>query len=336
MATIGNLNPTLLDVLGASDEQGNLRMIAEVLNQNNDLLADMKWFEGDTVDGMTARIRTGIPTGTWRRYNEFVQPTKSTSASVQFTCGMLEDYSEIDAELAARFTDHKSYRAQEALAKIEGMGQEVQRAVIYDTQATSSARITGLGSYYNAIAGVESGENVIDAGGTGSDNTSIWFVGHGRNSFFGIYPKNSKAGLVHEANDGPETVYNANGVGAGRMRALVDRFGWKCGVALTDWTKSARIANIDYSNLIANAGSEADLNLQMIKAINKIRSPGSVQLKIYMRRDVLTYLEIQSRTNVKAGGGLTYENVAGKQTTSWRGIPIGIVDQLTVAEARIV
>ncbi len=40
-------------------------------------------------------------------------------------------------------------------------------------------------------------QNIIDAGGTGTDNTSIWLV-WGENTVHGIFPKGQKAGIQME------------------------------------------------------------------------------------------------------------------------------------------
>ena len=46
-------------------------------------------------------------------------------------------------------------------------------------------------------------------------------------------------------------------------------------------------------------------------------------------------LDIQRMDAVKAGGGLTYENVDGKVVPHFRGIPIKLVDQLLETESAV-
>ena len=50
---------------------------------------------------------TTLPSGTWRRFNEGVAPTKSTAVQITDSCGMLETYSEIDKALARPQRQHR-------------------------------------------------------------------------------------------------------------------------------------------------------------------------------------------------------------------------------------
>ena len=54
-----------------------------------------------------------------------------------------------------------------------------------------------------------------------------------------------------------------------------------------------------------------------------------------MNRTALEYLEVEQREQVKGGGGLTYDNVDGRPVTSWRKVPIRLVDALLLTEARV-
>jgi hypothetical protein len=54
-----------------------------------------------------------------------------------------------------------------------------------------------------------------------------------------------------------------------------------------------------------------------------------------MNRTCLEMLEIQVRDDVQAGGQLKYETVDGMPQTSWRGIPIRVMDQLLETEATV-
>jgi hypothetical protein len=93
-----------------------------------------------------------------------------------------------------------------------------------------------------------------------------------------------------------------------------------------------RIANIDVSNMVAQS-SQAVLTTQLIKAYNKIQTKQGV--KIYMNRSMAQYLEIEQRAAVSTGGQLSYSVVDGVSVTSFRGIPIRIVDSLLETEARV-
>lgn len=332
MATLGTNVVSLLDIQKRLDKNDKIADIIELLNQDNAMVQDMTWVEGDSADGLTTSLRTGVPTPTWRLYNGGVQPTKSTVATVKFTCATAVARNEVDVDLAERGGNASAFRLQEAAAAVEGMSEEVQRALIYDNETTTPGRVTGLAAYYNSKS-AESGDNIIDAGGTGSDNTSIYLVAWHPMGVTGIYPKGSKAGLVHE-DHGKQLVSDAVGAGAARYWAYMDEFKWTCGLAVRDWRQAVRIANIDHSNLIADS-SAADLQAALYKAYLKIKDPSKGRLGIYMRRDVLTKLGTQAFGLAKTGGGITLDTVEGKVYTKWMGIPIRFVDQLTNSEARV-
>jgi len=54
-----------------------------------------------------------------------------------------------------------------------------------------------------------------------------------------------------------------------------------------------------------------------------------------MNRTIFQFLDEQRYDGVKAGGGITYENVDGKAIPFFRGIPIKITDALLETEANI-
>ena len=99
MATLGVKNPTLADLAKVTDPDGTIADVVEILNETNEILADMTWLEGNLTTGHRSSIRSGLPTPTWRKLYGGVQPTKSRAVQVTDTCGMLEDYAEVDKAL---------------------------------------------------------------------------------------------------------------------------------------------------------------------------------------------------------------------------------------------
>lgn len=91
---------TLLDWAKSIDPDGRTSKVAELLSQNNEILLDMGWKEGNLPTGHRASIRTGLPTATWRKLYGGVPASKSIRAQVDDTVGMLETRSEVDKDLA--------------------------------------------------------------------------------------------------------------------------------------------------------------------------------------------------------------------------------------------
>jgi len=292
----------------------------------------MLWQEGNLPTGHRTTVRTGLPTVAWRLLNQGVQPSKSTTAQIDEQCGMLEAWCEVDKDLAMLNGNTASFRLSEAQAFIEAMNQEFCSTLFYGNSGLAPEEFTGLSIRYSDPVATN-GQNVIDAGGSGSDNSSIWLISWGAQTVHGIFPKGSKAGLVHE-DLGEVTVETTAGIAGTRMRAFQDHWQWKCGIALKDWRYAVRIGSIDISNLVSKS-SAADLIELMIKAIHRLPTMGMGKPVFYMNRTVFQMLDIQRRDDVITGGGLVYKDVDGIMVPTFRGIPIRKVDALLENEAAV-
>jgi len=332
MATLAANVLTLADWAKRLDPDGKVDAIVEMLSQTNEILTDMLFMEGNLPTGHRSTVRTGLPTAAWRLLNQGITPSKSTTAQVDEAIGMLEAWSEVDKDLAELNGNTGAFRLSEAQAFVEAMNQEMASTFIYGNSGTAPEEFNGLALRYNSLSGANA-QNIIDAGGTGSDNSSIWLVSWGAQTTFGVFPKGSKAGLVHE-DHGLVTVETTAGIAGSRMRAYQDRWQWKLGVVVKDWRYTVRAANIDISDLVAKS-SAADLFDTMIKMMHRIPNLRLGRPVFYMNRSVFQMLDIQGRDDVQSGGGLKFENVEGVIQRTFRGVPVRLVDALTEAEAQI-
>lgn len=332
MAIIGNTVLTLADWAKKLDPDGSAPKIVEMLSQTNEILEDALFAEGNLPTGHRTTMRTGLPAVAWRLINQGVQPSKSATVQVDEQCGMLEAWSEVDKDLAMLNGNTSEFRLSEAQSFIEAMNQEMAQTIFYGNSSTAPEEFTGLAPRYSAKTGTANSKNVIDAGGVGADNASIYLVVWGANTFHGIFPKGSVAGLMHQ-DLGEETAETVAGIGGSRMRVYRDRWQWKAGIALKDWRYVVRIANIDISNLVGNSGSQAKLTELMIRAIHRVQNLRMGKAVFYMNRSCAQMLDIQRRADVLAGGQLSYTEVDGAQKYAFRGIPVRISDALLETEA---
>jgi len=331
MATLADTHPTLLDLARRTDPDGRIASIVEILNQQHGVLEDMVWMEGNLVTGNRTTIRTGLPTPTWRKLYGGVQPTKSRTAQVTDNTGMLEAYAEVDKALADLNGNTAAWRLSEETPHIEGMSQEIAQTIFYGNEGTQPEAFTGLAPRYNDKSAANAA-NIIDAGGTGTDNASIWLAVWGPSSGFGITPKGSKAGLQME-DKGQVTIENIDGAG-GRMEAYRTHYRWDAGLTIRDWRYFVRIANIDRSDLTPDAATGPNLPQLMFQAYNRVPNLNG-RAVWYMDRKLTVKLGQQSALLTK-NSQLTTENVGGKIVTSWLGVPIRRVDALAPDEARVV
>lgn len=333
MTTVLNANAlTLADWAKRLDPDGKVPDIVELLSQTNEILTDMLWQEGNLPTGHRTTMRTGLPTVAWRLINQGVQPSKSTTVQVDEQCGILEAWSEVDKDLAELNGNTAAFRLSEAMAFIEAMNEEMAGTLFYGNSSVSPEEYTGLSIRYSDPTATN-GQNVIDAGSSDVDNTSIWLICWGSNTIHGIFPKGSKAGLQH-FDHGLVTVETSAGIAGTRMRAYQDQWQWKCGLAARDWRYAVRIGSIDVSALTSKTNA-ADLIELMIKAIHRVPSLRLGKPVFYMNRTVFQMLDIQRRDDVISGGGITYSNVDGVETPTFRGIPIRKCDQILNNETAV-
>lgn len=320
---------TLVDIAKRLDPNDQVARIIELLAQTNQILEDMPFLEGNLTTGHRTTVRTGLPTPTWRLLNGGVLPTKSVTAQIDEHCGMLEDWSQVDQAVAELGGNPGAVRLSEARAHLEGMNQEAASTIFYGS-AVAPAEFIGLAARYAALTGAGNSDNVISAGGTGStDNTSMYLIQWDPETITGIYPKGSKAGLGHD-DLGLDTVENAGGVTGALMRAYRDRWTWHLGIALKDWRHVVRVCNIDVSNL-GSASDAADLLFFMADAEERL--PNNMGKRAwYANRTVRRYLRHQMTTKVGNGGGLTFDNVAGKRVMFFGETPVRVTDALLNTE----
>lgn len=322
---------TLADWAKRLDPDGKTAAIVELLSQTNEILQDMVWREGNLPTGHRTTVRTGLPTVAWRLINGGVTPSKATTAQIDEQSGILEAWSEVDKDLIILNGNEASTRMSEARAFIEAMNQEMASTLFYGNVGLAPEEFTGLAPRYSLLS-AGNGANILDAGGTGSDNTSLWLLAWDEETVTGIFPKGSKAGLLHE-DYGEVTVEVTAGMAGQRMRAMQERWQWKAGIALKDWRYVVRIANIDVSDLAT--GSAADL-IGLMEQAEEILPNGLGRRVWYGNRTVRRYLRKQEREDVTSGGGLTYDNVEGKRVADFGGTPFRTVDALLNTEARVI
>jgi hypothetical protein len=350
MAVLSTTNLTLLDHAKRLDPEGRIATIAELLSTSNEILQDCVWRESNLPTGHREVIRTGLPDVYWRSLNQGIPSSKSTTAQVDEACAILEARSEVDKDLAMLNGNTAAFRLSEDSAFLEAMNQRMATTLFYGNPATDPKEFLGLANRYNSTT-AGNGQNVLLAGGTQSDNTSIYLVCWGDQTVFCPFPKGSKAGLIHE-DLGEQTVYTpstantAYASAADRMQALVTRYQWKCGLMVKDWRYAVRIANIDVgdvSNLNGNqslASTEYDTNIihMMARAVYRLPSQSMGRCAFYMNRTVhsaLSRMAMEKSLGVMGiEQGLTQFGTAQSYLT-FLGVPIRRCDAIVNNEGLI-
>lgn len=332
MVVLGAELPTLIDIAKSMDPNGLPAKTIELLSKKTEILEDIPWLEGNLTTGHRITQRTSLPTPTTRLFNQGHTRTKSTRAQLDETCAMYSDYSEVDKELVD-LPGGSAFRVSEDAAHIAGFSQQMAFDLFFASLATNPLKFNGFATRYNDVnlgesAAAAKDGYVIDGGGTGSDNMSIWLIKWGSDTVHGIYPRGMKAGLQTE-DKGEQRVLDDLGK---PFQALVTYFAWKVGIAVEDPRSTVRIANLDFSNLNTNS-TPADLYKLMSRAVDRLDGVDGKPI-FYMNRAVRSFLREAALT--KSSATTTFDNVAGKPVMSVFGVPCKVVDALGIAEAQLV
>ena len=340
MPALGSELVTLADVAKSKDKQ--IGKVAEVLVQSNAMLNDIGYMEMNEGTIHKEDIRSALPEVYYRKANQPIPASKSTIEERTFQASHFESKSQIDEAVAKRGgMDRIAYnRWNQAQGHLQAHGQELADLMIYGSPSTSNMKTAGFMDIYSTLATTEeTSKQIIDAGGTGSDNCSILKVHWGERSVFGIYPKGTNAGLtrVDRTPSGGSLVkiegLDENG-NAGSFWGYEENFLTDHGLVVKDYRQAARVANIDVSNLVSGAGA-ADLIDLMISANYKIDSLENGSGAWYVNRTIFAHLHKQALTKVGAGAGLTYENFEGKPILMFLGDPVRLMDALLNSEAQV-
>jgi bbp17 len=328
MSVLKQMNPTLADVMARTGADGRLLTVVEILDETNGVIDDLVMIEANGTTAHKTTIRSGLPEATWRMFYQGVQPSK-TVLTISDAIGMLEAYAETDKSLCDLNGNSAAWRMNEERAFLEAMAQKMAQTLFYSSQAQNGAAFNGLAPRFSDLH-AENARNIVDGGGTGADNTSIWLVVWGANTCHGIYPKGTQAGLQHK-DLGEVTLNDENN---GRYQGYRSHYKWDLGLSVRDWRYVVRIANVDVKKLTKDAKAGADLIDLMTQAAELIPNLNAGKAVFYCNREIRSILRRQIANRV-VGSTLTMEEVAGKKVVAFDGIPVRICDQLLSTEERV-
>jgi hypothetical protein len=344
MATIGNSFLGLIDLYKRSGQYGEIVPVIEALAVLNPVMQDAITVECNKGTTHLTTTRTGLPSVGWGMLYQGIVQSKSTTQQVEDTTGFVEGLSTVDKRLLDLSSDPAAVRMSEAQPYLESMSQEMQTGFFYHDTASAPTKIKGISPRYSTYAPTPStvagsANNVIHGGGSGSDNTSIWFVTWGEQQTSLIVPKGMPAGLQREDK--------------GEQRVLDDLsrpyfvkeelFTQHAGVTVRDYRWNSRIANIDVSDV--RAGS-VDLYALMRKAYyrlqgrrnSKLAGDGMVSMGrtvIYMNSDMLEALDALGTNTGNTALQLRPVELEGQEVLTYRGMVIRETEALVNTETLV-
>lgn len=332
---LSNAFPTLVDVAKRMEPNGTIAAIAEILTRYLPMLEDMPWVEGNLPTGHRMTQRWSLPSGTWRRINQGLDPTKSTTEQVDEVCGMVEAWSKLDVDLAKLNGNEAAFRLSEDRAFLQGLNIQVATALVYASVLATPEQITGLMPRLNAGPTANpndpAAQQIVfgDASASGANQTSIWLIGWSPETVFGIFPKASVAGLVTE-DWGRQLALDANNK---QFPTYMTRWQWKLGLAVRDFRYISRCANIDTVRWREDLTQGADLALRMQDMIAKLFTQEGVRPVFYMNR--ATYQMLNKQLVKRQANWLEWLDEGGRRIPAYMGIPIKYHDVLTSSESLV-
>lgn len=342
MATLTRSTLGIIELFKAAGPNGKgVADLIEMLNDTSqDLLTDFMWTECNKGAEHQHSVRAKLPSVAWGKLYQGVPNSKSDRQSVTDTTGFVEGMSQVDTRLLELAGDKAAaIRKQESMGYVEAMAQELMRAFFYYTNTTHPERPQGMAPRFGALSTTGNGNQIVDAGGVGSDNTSIWFVEWGEMGVQALYPQGTQAGIT-QTDKGEQRVTDGTGAYFVKEELIKAHLGF----AVKDYRRVARVANIDVSELQAG---NVDVYAFMRKAYYKLHTRRVSKVRdqsakghcvIYANKDVLEALDAIN-TNQPSGDNfirLRPMEVEGKEVLSYRGMPIRETDALLNTEARVV
>lgn len=340
--------PSLLDITSRT-VMGEQVYIAEMLSQSLAVAADAPYVESNELTSHEFVFRTSIPGGYFRYINQGVPYSKSTTAKGRVAMSSLEDYSQVDRLVAERSGDVEKFRYGEDTAFLEGMGQTIEQTDWYGNTVTNPASYFGFSTFYNTVntATAANAANVIDGGGVGSSNASVWLIGWSPRHIYKVYPRGSKAGLDME--DKGDQVPGYDSVG-NRFEAYTSWFRQQCGLVPEDWRYAARICNLDTTSAGLFGTNAYDLFVGIAQLLLKLPtlssatsgittsdaqddpSPG-LRAVIYANRTVRFAMDQQMLRDKNVL--IALKDYDGAPCMTYRGLPVKVSDRLTITEGRV-
>jgi hypothetical protein len=325
---------SLLDHIKSRDPDGKIAPFVEPLAMNTPFLEDALFIEGNLPTGHRFTSRTALPTASYRQFNKGDTATKGKLLQIDEAAARLGTRSEIDCALAELGGNVGQVRMNEEKGHVLALGNTAEEGFFYNNVSTDPERFQGLNArLYTAKPGEIGASQIIPVALTDANAgkyTSMYLVQWSEQGVHCIYPKGSQAGF--KRNDmGVQNIPDGTAAGNTFRGYQVD-WEWYLGLCVKDRGAVARVANID---TVALSMTDDTLMPAMTKAWYRIRNPGAGRLVWYANRTAVQFLDLQARAGVKAGGGLTFDNVDGKPVLMHRGIPIRVSDGIKDTETFI-
>lgn len=309
--------------------------VAEVISETNQWAEDAPMVEANNLDHHTTIERLTNPTGNVRAINEYVADSKGSERQVVESISLLQNRSAIDIDLVNMAGDPAKFRWEKDKAHITGIGEKAADLLIYGDQTTTPREFNGLAKRYStpSATNLSRGFQLIDGGGTGSTNTSMYLVGWGQNTAYIVYPKGSSGGISIE-DRGMRTKDSTSG----SLDVYETVIKWNMGLAIEDYGYGVRACNIDVATLTKNGSTGADLVDICDRMVSRIKDTNTVTPAFLVNRWAHSFLSRQCsnrQNNLLAMDNFTGKDGKTRRVLTYNGIPIRRLDAILNTETAV-
>lgn len=308
MGTVAIQNQlTMLELAKNIDPNGQLHKVAEILTRINRIWDDMPWFQANDVFSHVSAQEYSEPAGERRALNDGVGTEDVQTTNIRDVLSMIETYCDSDIALVNAAPNPMAFRNSRAARFIRGISKTFISDLFYGNNSTDPKSFNGLAVRLNALTDT----NVIGAGGSGSDTTSIYVVQWGEGKAWCGFPRGSGIGVEHR-DLGEVTAITPSGK---KFQAYRDWFKVHGGLVVEDLRCIGRLCNIETSGT-SNTFDEDYLIELMNLMLDDWAGAG-----IYVNQTVMTQMEI--RVKDKSNVNYSYaQGLAPGPVLTFKGVPI--------------
>ena len=313
--------------------------VAEVLNEDNDVLADAIVQRSTDITSHVISRRTALPGSQWVKVGNGWVATSGLVNQVREQIGMQKARYQAPMDVMRIQPNPAKYRSNQQRAYIESMGQEVSNTLFGNVAAgvlsptvEPPEEFAGFQYRYPSLSNDKS-NFVLSNGGTNSGvHTSIWFIQWSPTKVYLIHPRNTDGGGLKVEDMGRQLVPGDNASTSvssnnSMLWALITEFSWDIGLAIEDTRSVKRLANIDTASGSSNSLDED----KIIEIRNNFR--GNEKIFMYCNEKVFTQLQIlaKDKTNVR----WTADDPFGRPQFNFLDMPVRRSDAILNVEGTI-
>lgn len=320
---------TMYDIAARLGKDGKVaeQRVVELQAQTNDVWTVLPLKPCNDGTKETVLLREDLPGVAWRMLNKGSMPGKSAVKQASYTTGGVEALAEIDERMLQLNKNSNTWRLSENVAHQEAMSQKMCSTIFYGDEKINPAGFTGFAAHYYSKKNQSAlyGDQIIDAGGTGDNLTSLWIMTLGHDTVYGIHPETVAAGYKYKDN-GRVQMTDESG---GKFWGYQSQYNWDMGIAIRDPRYIVRVANVDITKT-----SNMEFVDTLITAFNQIHNPDHGRTVILCNRKVQTYLAILAAK--KENVNLRIDEFGGKKIEHFWNAPILRNDAILNTESQLV